>query len=149
MRKKHSKYNAVRVTACKRCWQAKCKCDAGKITFDSLREYRRGLFLKKLEKDGKITCLQRQKRLMLIPGMVLTKHHEWIFAPYWTKKDAFHALKEHQPALFSPGLTYRTDFSYIAKGNVIYEDVKGFVTPRFKKVQKLMKAIGFHLEVIR
>lgn len=82
--------------------------------FDSIKECERYKLLKMLEKCGKITNLECQKKYVLIP-----------------KQD-----NESQ-------CSYYADFVYklVRNGKTVVEDVKGVKTPVYKIKKKLMKYI--------
>lgn len=48
-----------------------------------------------------------------------------------------------QPRLeLEPGIFYKPDFSYVERGRVVYEDVKGVETERFRLIKKLWRLHG-------
>lgn len=48
-----------------------------------------------------------------------------------------------QPRIeLEPGIFYRPDFVYVERGRLVYEDVKGVVTERFRLVCKLWRLHG-------
>lgn len=97
------------------------------ITFDSKREASRWLELKILEKAGKISNLQRQKKFVLIPA----QYEPDIIGPRGGKKKG--KLIEHECA-------YIADFVYWdeEKHEFEVEDTKGVRTPEYIIKRKLM-----------
>lgn len=79
------------------------------IEFDSVKEARRYMELKLLERAGEISNLQRQVKYELIPK----------------------CGKERS-------VTYIADFVYREKGNTVVEDVKGARTKEYILKRKLM-----------
>ena len=73
-------------------------------TYDSVKEYRRHDELKLLQRAGKISGLERQKKFELIPSQKDPK----------TKKTLLR------------GISYVADFVYEQDGKKIVEDVKGY-----------------------
>ena len=73
-------------------------------TYDSVKEYRRHDELKLLQRAGKISGLERQKKFELIPSQKDPK----------TKK------------VILRGVSYVADFVYCQDGKQIVEDVKGY-----------------------
>lgn len=159
--KKPSKFKNVKVNVCANCWKEICSCVQGtrkRVWMDSQKEQKRGLELKILEKAGKISGLERQKRIMLVPGQVLTNgpggkyELSWQTVSGWTKSECQKILGKGYVDIcyFQLPVTYKPDFTYIKNGETIHEDVKPslkFISPRFKKIQKLMKVLGMNLEV--
>lgn len=96
-----NKYHAVKV-----------KTDDG--VFDSKKEYKEWLKLKKLQEQGTITDLQRQVEFVLIPTQYINGH-----------------LAEQR-------CVYKADFVYYNQGILIVEDTKGFKTPDYIIKRKLM-----------
>lgn len=83
--------------------------------FDSTREYQRYRELLLLEKAGKISNLQRQVRYTLIPEQMLKNG------------------RKMRP------IEYIADHVYIENGELVVEDVKGYITEEFRLKEKLMK----------
>lgn len=73
-------------------------------TYDSVKEYRRHDELKLLQKAGKISGLERQKKFELLPSQKDPK----------TKKTLLR------------GISYVADFVYQQDGKQVVEDVKGY-----------------------
>ena len=97
------------------------------ITFDSKREASRWLELKLLEKAGKISNLQRQKKFVLIPA----QYEPDIIGPRGGKKKG--KLLEREVA-------YIADFVYSDEetGDLIVEDTKGVRTPEYIIKRKML-----------
>lgn len=105
------------------------------IQFDSKLEASRWLWLKGLEKQGKIHDLQRQVRFELIP-----KQFEESTEVY--KRGAKKGLHK-QGKLLEKSVTYIADFVYTDEnGNVVVEDTKGVKTPDYVIKRKLMLYLG-------
>lgn len=51
-------------------------------------------------------------------------------------------LHEQTVVELEPGITYRTDFDYIAKGRRAYENVTGITSERFRMIMKLWRLHG-------
>jgi len=83
------------------------------ITFDSKKESKRYIELKRRQELGEISSLELQPPFLLQEGF---------------KRDG----KKYRP------ITYIADFKYIENGKVIVEDVKGFKTPEYKIKKKLL-----------
>ena len=97
------------------------------ITFDSKHEATRYLELKALEKAGKISLLERQKRFVLIPS----QYEPDTIGPRGGKRKG--KLLEHE-------CCYVADFVYYdeeAKDFVV-EDAKGYRTPEYVIKRKLL-----------
>lgn len=97
------------------------------ITFDSKREASRYLELQMLEKAGKITNLERQKKFVLIPA----QYEPDIIGPRGGKKKG--KLLEHECA-------YVADFVYYDEESkdFVIEDTKGVRTPEYIVKRKLL-----------
>ena len=83
------------------------------ITFDSKKESKRYIELKRRQTLGEISCLELQPPFLLQEGFTRDK-------------------KKYRP------ITYIADFKYVENGKVIVEDVKGFKTPEYKIKKKLL-----------
>lgn len=96
-------------------------------TFDSTREYKRYLALKRLESAGMIERLERQVKYVLIPAQ---REPDTIGKRGGTKKGK----------LIERECTYTADFRYYDKtrGCMVVEDCKGFRTTEYKIKKKLM-----------
>jgi len=125
MIRKRSKYKAIRVSACGRCWQditapphvcLICPTTAGKVVFDSKGEFRRWHELLILERAGDIRNLTRQ------PSFAYPKEGK-------------------------PDFVYRADFSYRRDQEFITEDFKGFRTPLYKLKKKLIER-AYDIEIL-
>ncbi len=98
--------------------------------FDSKKEAIRYAELKLLEKAGKITELERQKRFLLIPALRDTPTEKYKKGP--------------QKGEFKPGKVierptyYIADFVYTENGKQVVEDTKGFKTKDYILKRKLM-----------
>lgn len=79
------------------------------IKFDSVRESKRYLVLKEMEKQGKISDLQLQVPYTILP-----------------KNDKYRAM------------TYKADFVYFQDGQRVVEDCKGFKTKEYLLKKKLV-----------
>lgn len=86
------------------------------ITFDSKKEASRYLQLKEAEKAGEIEDLQLQVAYDLLPTMKICGK---------TQRK----------------VRYIADFTYIKKGQLVVEDVKGMKTDVYKLKRRLMKFI--------
>jgi len=86
--------------------------------YDSKAEARRGAELEMLQRCGAISGLQKQVKYILIPSQYGT-------------------INGKRKCLERP-CTYVADFVYHKNGQLIVEDVKGFVTPEFVIKRKLM-----------
>ena len=84
------------------------------IEFDSKKEANRYCELKLLEKAKEIEDLKLQPKFILQEGF---------------KKDG---------VTYRP-ITYKADFSYIYKGRIVVEDVKGVETETFKLKRKIFE----------
>ena len=97
--------------------------------FDSVREYRRYLDLRLLERVGKIAKLQRQVKFVLIPAQYETCER-------YSKKTG-KRLKDGRRCL-EKECSYLADFVYQADGQTVVEDSKGCRTEAYKIKKKLM-----------
>lgn len=104
-------------------------------TFDSKLEASRWLWLKGLEKQGKISGLQRQVKFELIPKQVEESTEVY-------KRGAKKGL--HKPGkVIEKSVSYIADFVYTDQnGNVVVEDTKGVKTPDYIIKRKLMLNLG-------
>lgn len=93
--------------------------------FDSRKEYKRWLELKALERAGKITDLQRQVCIELIPC---------IREPDTIGKRG----GRKQGKVIERKASYIADFSYMENGEHIVEDVKGVRTKDYILKRKLL-----------
>lgn len=109
------------------------KVEVDGIIFDSKREARRYLELKVLEKAGKISLLQRQKKFVLIPA----QYEPDIIGPRGGKKKG--KLIEHE-------CSYVADFVYWDEEtkDIVIEDTKGVRTPEYIIKRKLMLWLNGH-----
>ena len=96
-------------------------------TFDSIKEYRRWCELKLLEKAGKIICLERQVKFVLVPAQYEQKFDE--------KKKQMVKGK-----CIERECAYYADFVYMdaETGRRTVEDTKGFQTKEYIVKRKLM-----------
>ena len=96
--------------------------------FDSKLEFKRYLYLKSLQDDGKISALKRQVPYTLIPSQ-----------------------KDHTGKVLFREVRYGSDFEYdLPGGEHVVEDTKGIVLPVFKIKQKLMfYFFGIEVKVIK
>lgn len=95
------------------------------ITFDSTKECRRYLDLKLLERCGKISNLELQKRFELIP------------AQYEPSRVGVRG-GTIKGKLLERAVAYIADFVYIENGKLVVEDTKGMRTAEYKIKRKLM-----------
>jgi hypothetical protein len=95
------------------------------MTFDSRKEYLRWCELCLLQKAGKVTDLQRQVKFILIPAQ---------YEPDTIGKRG--GVKRGK--LIERECSYMADFTYIANGKLVVEDVKGFKTPEYRLKKKLL-----------
>ncbi len=93
--------------------------------FDSKREYKRWLELRRLEQAGEIKDLQRQVRIELIPA---------IYAPDVIGKRG----GRKRGALLERKAVYIADFVYTENGEKVVEDVKGLRTKDYILKRKLL-----------
>lgn len=84
------------------------------MNFDSLKEYRRFVELRLLERAGKVTDLKRQVKFELIPSQRISGK------------------------VVERSCTYVADFVYQENGEKIVEDTKGFKTKDYIIKRKLM-----------
>lgn len=97
---------------------------SGGESFDSKAEARRYAQLQILQRAGQISDLKRQVSVCLIGA--------------------------DGNALRSPSgrrLFYRADFTYVERGELIYEDRKGYATPDFKLKMAILACMGIHLRL--
>lgn len=113
-------------------WHERSKYHARKtvvdgIAFDSQKEARRYIDLKDMQREGKISDLQRQVRFELIPQY---REPDTIGKRGGVKKG-----KVIESACY-----YIADFVYVdeATGEKVVEDAKGFRTPEYRIKRKLM-----------
>lgn len=96
--------------------------------FDSKLEFKRYLYLKALQDEGRISDLTRQVPYTLIPSQ-----------------------KDHTGKVLFREVRYVSDFEYnLPSGEHVVEDTKGIILPVFKIKQKLMfYFFGIEVKVIR
>ena len=96
-------------------------------TFDSIKEYRRWCELKLLEKAGKIICLERQVKFVLVPAQYEQK---------WDEKKK----QMVKGKCIERECAYYADFVYMdaETGRRTVEDTKGFQTKEYIVKRKLM-----------
>ena len=96
-------------------------------TFDSIKEYRRWCELKLLEKAGKIICLERQVKFVLVPAQYERK---------WDEKKGEYVKGK----CIERECAYYADFVYMdaETGRQTVEDTKGFKTTEYVIKRKLM-----------
>ena len=109
------------------------KVDTPDGKFDSRKEYKRWCALKLLEGAGEITCLERQKKFMLIPAQY--ERYERISQKTGKKlKDGIRCIEKE--------CSYIADFVYYnSKGELVVEDAKGVRTEGYIIKRKLMLEI--------
>lgn len=95
------------------------------ITYDSKKEADRHAVLKLLERAGKIRCLERQVKFVLIPAQ---------YEPDTVGKRG--GIKKGK--LLERECSYVADFVYEENGKKVVEDTKGFRTADYKIKRKLM-----------
>lgn len=105
------------------------KITVGGITFDSRREAKRYQELYFLQKAGKITDLELQKRFELIPAQYET------YERYGKKGQR---LKDGQRCV-EKAVVYVADFCYVQDGKQVVEDTKGVRTKDYIIKRKLMR----------
>lgn len=93
--------------------------------FDSKREYERFLFLMQLEREGKISSLQRQVKYELLPPIY---SEEVVVGVRKTKVKK--TLQQH-------ATTYTADFVYVENGELVVEDVK--ISPKMLPPEYVLK----------
>lgn len=79
------------------------KCTVNNETFDSKKEARRYVELKALEKLGRISGLERQRKFILIPSQ-----------------------KDENEKTIERECSYIADFVYVENNETVVEDVKGY-----------------------
>lgn len=105
------------------------KITVGGITFDSRREAKRYQELYFLQKAGKISDLELQKRFELIPAQYDT------YERYGKKGQR---LKDGQRCV-EKAVFYVADFCYVQDGQQVVEDTKGVRTKDYVIKRKLMR----------
>lgn len=105
------------------------KITVGGITFDSRREAKRYQELCFLQKAGKISDLELQKRFELVPAQYET------FERYGKKGQR---LKDGQRCV-EKAVFYVADFCYVQDGQKVVEDTKGVRTKDYVIKRKLMR----------
>lgn len=98
------------------------------ISFDSKREARRYCQLRDLERAGKITDLELQRKFELVP----TQREPSTF----TKTG-----KEKPGKAIELSVSYVADFCYREGGALVVEDAKGVRTPEYVIKRKLMLSV--------
>ena len=106
------------------------KTEIDGIVFDSVKEKRRYIELKLLEKAGKIQDLELQKAFELIPAQ-----YEQTNEVYTKGKNAG---QPKRGKCLEKAVTYKADFCYIENGKQVVEDTKGFKTKDYVIKRKLM-----------
>jgi len=97
---------------------------SGEGTFDSKKEYDRWCELLLLERTGRISCLQRQKKFEIIP-----------------------AQRSADGKLLEQAAHYTADFSYGQDGVIVVEDVKS--TPTKTRDYVLRRKLMLQIHGIR
>lgn len=105
------------------------KITVGGITFDSRREAKRYQELYFLQKAGKISDLELQKRFELIPAQYES------FERYGKKGQR---LKDGRICV-EKAVFYVADFCYVQDGQKVVEDTKGVRTKDYVIKRKLMR----------
>lgn len=116
-----------------------CKTKYNSMTFDSIKERDRYIFLKGAESNGVISNLELQPTFELIPKIT-----EKIIKHLKTKDKVEDKFIQHP-------ITYTADFAYVKDGVKVVEDVKASPKPYaidevFKLKEKLFRwKFGFSL----
>lgn len=103
------------------------------ITFDSKKEAARWQELKLLEKEGKISNLQRQVKYVLIPAQYIPTGE--VYRQGKNKGKPKMKLAERE-------VSYYADFVYQQDGETVVEDVKGMRLSDYNLKRKMM--LYFH-----
>ena len=103
------------------------------ITFQSIREGNRYCELKLLQKAGKISNLELQKKYELIPA-----YYETVETGEYYKIGAKKGQRKTKRICVEQSLCYNADFVYDENGKTIVEDAKGFKTEKYIIKRKLM-----------
>lgn len=101
------------------------------IRFDSLKEARRYSELKLMERAGKISNLELQKKFILVPAQYQKTSEQY-------KKG--NKKGQYKENLIEKELAYKADFVYTDNrtGEMVVEDVKGMKTKEYRIKRKLM-----------
>ncbi len=94
------------------------------ITFQSIREGNRYCELKLLQRAGKISDLELQKRYELIPAQ-----YETVETGEYYKVGAKKGQPKTKQVCVEQSLVYVADFVYKENGQTVVEDSKGFRDP--------------------
>lgn len=94
------------------------------ITFQSIKEGNRYCELKLLQRAGKISNLELQKRYELIPAQ-----YETVETGEYYKVGAKKGQPKTKEVCIEQSVVYIADFVYTENGKTIVEDVKGFRDP--------------------
>lgn len=103
------------------------------ITFQSIREGNRYCELKLLQRAGKISNLELQKKYELIPAQ-----YETVETNEYYKRGAKKGQRKTKRICVEQSLCYNADFVYDENGKTIVEDAKGFKTEKYIIKRKLM-----------
>jgi hypothetical protein len=113
------------------------------IEFASIREKNRYLELKILERAGKISNLELQKRYELIPA-----HYETVAVGEYYKIGAKKGQPKTKQICVERAVDYIADFVYKENGQTVVEDAKGYrepsSAPYAKFVLKRKMMLYFH-----
>ena len=108
--------------------------------FDSVKEYKRCLHLRTLQRAGVISDLQRQVKFELIPS-------QWEPVERYGKQGQ--RLKDDKKCV-ETALTYTADFTYKDKdGNLIVEDVKGYTEGAAYRIFVIKRKLMLYLKGIK
>jgi len=115
----------------------KSKRVADGILFDSIKEKRRYIDLKLLEKAGEISRLERQRSFTIIPSV------------YFSKNDLRYSFDKDDKSYVCVRRSerYVADFVYWENGKLVIEDCKGFKTKEYKRKKKSMKQV-FNITIL-
>lgn len=94
------------------------------IEFDSKKEGNRYLELRILERTGKISNLELQKRYELIPA-----HYEDVETGEFYKTGKRKGQPKTKQICVERAVDYIADFVYRENGQTVVEDIKGYVDP--------------------
>ncbi len=94
------------------------------IKFQSIKEAHRYSELKILQKAGKISNLELQKKYELIPA-----HYETVETGEYYKVGVKKGQPKTKKVCVEQAVTYSADFVYEENGKTVVEDVKGYRDP--------------------
>lgn len=115
----------------------KVKALDGKV-YDSIRESQRGVYLRLMERAGKIKNLEYQVRFELIPPQTMVVET----GERYKRSVPSHGIRAGDPktktVCLERGCDYVADFVYIQDGKKVVEDAKGHRTDDYIIKRKLM-----------